>query len=170
MRVAYRKPPPKKDRKPPLTLFGASLGVRLACVRASWTRQGGRVPKRGRDWPRSPRGDWGGARRSQLPFTAAVHTPRSSFHSQSARWLSGTLFACAEQSASPASSLIARARPRLIARSVALRAQRASVRSLHAHTAPPSHTEYIESAKVGAFFHGARGHFCISVLPNTHAA
>ena len=39
------------------------------------------------------------------------------------------------------------------------RAQRASVRSLHAHTAPPSHTESIESAQVGAFFHGARGHF-----------
>ena len=29
---------------------------------------------------------------------------------------------------------------------VALLAQRASVRPLHAHTAPPSHTEYIESA------------------------
>ena len=30
----------------------------------------------------------------------------------------------------------------------AIRAQRASVRSLHAHTAPPSHTESIESAQV----------------------
>jgi len=34
------------------------------------------------------------------------------------------------------------------ARSVALCAQRASVRSLHAHTAPPTHTESIESAQV----------------------
>jgi hypothetical protein len=43
-----------------------------------------------------------------------------------------------------------------------LRAQRAAVRSLHAHTALPSHTDYIESAEVGAFFHGARGHTSVS--------
>ena len=50
--------------------------------------------------------------------------------------------------------------------SVARRAQRASVRSLHAHTAPPSHTESIgiHRARSAAFLHGAplalREHTC----------
>ena len=47
------------------------------------------------------------------------------------------------------------------ARSVALRAQRASVRSLHAHTAPPSHTESIESAQVLSSM-VPREHSCIT--------
>ena len=53
------------------------------------------------------------------------------------------------------------AEPRARARSVALRAQRASVRSLHAHTAPPSHTESIESAQVLSSM-VPREHSCIT--------